>query len=311
MKCFYHHDLDGQASGFIIYNCVHVKDVHCPVEMIKINYGTSFPLSRILPNEQVWIVDYSIEPDEMRKLLQITSNVVWIDHHETAIKKYADFDQEIKGVRRIGEAACVLTWKYVNWWSGGGLYQDFTRDFPEEKPIPRCILLTGDRDVWDWKYGDETKNFFSGSQLYDTSPDSDFWLKCICHEVETVLGMNPNTDVQKRGTFFWRNLLAQGKLIEKFKLRFYSNLAHDIGYVVKFEGHLCFAVNAARVSSDLFNMYLDEFDILIPYYHNGKEFVVSLYSKNIRVSDLAVKHGGGGHDYASGFSCKELPFILG
>ena len=50
----------------------------------------------------------------MRKLLQITEDVTWIDHHKTAIEKYDGFDYDIRGLRYDGIAACMLTYCYLN-----------------------------------------------------------------------------------------------------------------------------------------------------------------------------------------------------
>lgn len=82
-------------------------------EYIKINYGIEFPFDSIGKNEIVYIVDYSISPEEMDKLLEITSNVIWIDHHKSAIEKYKNYDKDVKGLRYDGIAGCMLTYCYL------------------------------------------------------------------------------------------------------------------------------------------------------------------------------------------------------
>lgn len=54
----------------------------------------------------------------------------------------------------------------------------------------------------------------------------------------------------------------------------------------------------------------DTYDIMSVFFFDGKQYTVSLYStkKEIDVSEIAKKHGGGGHKGAAGFQCKELPF---
>lgn len=312
MKCFYHNDLDGHASGFCVYSWVGIHDEFEP-EFIEINYGAPFPMESIKPNEQVWIVDYSIEPEEMLRLLKITEDVTWIDHHKTAIEKYKDFPFDINGVRKDGEAGCVLTFKYIHWWSGRG---EFERNIgndnvPEAEiyKIPRCILLTGDRDIWTWKYGDETKHFFSGSQLYDTSPSSDFWRKCMEHEIEPLPFPNTgNATARDRGKTFWNNLLFSGEVVEKYKAQSDIAINKSLGYETVFEGYNCWAINRGRIGSDRLGERIKKYDILLPYYHDGKQWTVSLYSEKVDVSEIAKKRGGGGHKGASGFQCKSLPF---
>ena len=112
MKVFYHGDLDGQAAAWCVNHCVDL-DPRAKREGVSfhvINYGQRFPLETIAPGEQVWILDYSIEPSEMRCLLEVTADVTWIDHHKTAIEKYRDFPQLIRGLRRDGTAHGLLLW---------------------------------------------------------------------------------------------------------------------------------------------------------------------------------------------------------
>lgn len=318
MKCFYHNDLDGRAAAFCVYAWVGIKNdlekegVLQQTEFIEINYGKPFPFESIKPKEQIWIVDYSIEPSEMLKLLSITKDVTWIDHHKTAIDKYKDFPCHIKGIRRDGEAGCVLAWKYIHWWSGRGAYeQEVGNDaVPVAKtyPIPHCILLTGDRDVWKWEFGDATRQFFNGSQLYDTQPSSSFWLDCMNHEIEDVPGTG-NAEAREKGKQFWRKLMEQGHTVELYKQATDDDVNKQLGYETVFHGYKCFAINRGRISSDRFGTRIKEYDILMPYYHDGTMFTVSLYSEKVDVSEIAKQYGGGGHKGASGFQCVQLPFI--
>lgn len=319
MKCFYHDDLDGKAAAFCVHAWVGIRDaiVNCNVveynSLIPINYGMPFPIETIRPNEQIWIVDYSVNPEEMLKLLEITKDVTWIDHHKTAIEKYKDFPQTIKGIRKDGEAGCVLTFKYIHWWSNRGDYEknvgNDNVDEAKVHEIPKCILLVGDRDIWAWKYKDETKYFFDGSQLYDTSPISNFWWDCMEHEIKPLPPPNTgNITAQIRGEKFWLMLLHEGKTIGQYKSVSGETVNQSIGYETEFEGHTCWAVNRARIGSDNCGDRIKKYDILLPHYHDGKHWTVSLYSEKIDVSEIAKKYNGGGHKRASGFQCEILPF---
>lgn len=92
MKIFYHVDADGKCAGFLVKSMVQVQKDE-KVGYYKINYGMEFPFDLIEQNERVFIVDFSISPEEMTKLLEITQRVVWIDHHISAIEKYKNFDR--------------------------------------------------------------------------------------------------------------------------------------------------------------------------------------------------------------------------
>ncbi len=314
MKCFYHSDLDGQASAFCVYAWVGIKPTNNEytindIRFIEINYGKPFPFDSIKKDEQIWIVDYSISPEEMLKLLSITQDITWIDHHKTAIEKYANFPHKIRGIRKDGEAACVLTWKYIHWFTARGEGVEDLSKTSEDLKIPRCIELVGDRDIWAWKFGEETKNFFNGSQLHDTSPSSEFWWKCMDLELDPTLGEG-NLAGQKRGQIFWDDLLNAGKIIEQYKQSTDKSINNSLGWNTIFEGYKCWAINRARTSSDRYGDRIKEYDILLPYFHDGNQFTVSLYSEKVDVSDIAKKYGGGGHKKASGFQCVSLPFIV-
>jgi oligoribonuclease NrnB/cAMP/cGMP phosphodiesterase (DHH superfamily) len=280
MKCFYHDDLDGKAAAFVVARYEHLCTKSEPTEVVAMNYGKSFPLDVVAPGERVWIVDYSIDPLEMITLLDRTCDVVWIDHHKTAIAKYADFHREIKGIREDGTAGCVLAWKFC---------------FPNE-PLPRVIELVGDRDVWAWKYGEETANFCSGAQMENTHPHSDFWVSMLDHTV----GSGACAARMK--------VCERGKTINEYRAQFYADMLKSIGFEATLDGHSCLCLCAARVGSENFGDSIKEYDICSSFFHDGKQFMVSLYSEKIDVSEIAKARGGGGHRGASGFQCAELPY---
>ncbi len=275
MKCFYHDDLDGKAAAFIVARYeTPWAGVH---KMVAMNYGTPFPLDTIGEGETVWIVDFSIDPLEMLALLGRTDKVRWIDHHKTAIEKYANFPKDIAGLREDGTAGCVLTWRYC---------------FPD-KPCPRAIELVGDRDVWRWQYGQETADFCAGAQMMDTHPHSDFWEYMLNDSHQFI------------------RVCDQGKIVNAYRAKFYDDMLKSIGFDAGLDGYRCLCLNAARVGSESFGEAIHEYDICSSFYHDGKQFTISLYSEKIDVSEIAKAHGGGGHRGASGFQCAELPYTIG
>jgi len=313
MKCFYHNDMDGRASGFCVHAWAGLTDLEkYEPEFIQINYGIDFPFDKIGKDELVYIVDFSISPAEMLRLLEITKDVIWIDHHKTAIEKYADFPHYIRGIRKDGEAGCVLTWKYLHWYTGRGTGpEDFTiteKDRPGLE-VPLFIRLIGDRDIWAWKLGEQTKLFHAAAQANNTDPDSEFWWKCMGHEVDPNVGPG-NKNYHEKGLIFWENLMKAGRTIEQYREQYYKDYRSELSFPVEFEGHKVIAMNVARVGSEAFggDAAFKDYPILMPFYFDGTKFTVSLYSKTVDVSEIAKKYGGGGHKGASGFQCKELPF---
>jgi len=300
MKCFYHNDNDGKFAAQCVFNWVGIhfnEDGTGPdTDYIPINYNIEFPMDAILPGEQVWIVDYSIKPDEMRELLKITEDVTWIDHHKTAIARYADFDVPIRGVRKDGEAGCVLTFKYIHWWTGRG---DGDIDLSAENkdiPVPEAITLVGDRDAWLWEYGDRTKYFNLGLMVEDLSVGSKGVLAELCfghgREYEELMADIP----------------CNGSIVEKIQARQNMHALDNYGFETELDGIPCFAVNKIKGSSEVFGDLLNCYAMCSAFVYDGEKYTVSLYSTQIDVSEIAKKHGGGGHKGAAGFVVDELPF---
>jgi oligoribonuclease NrnB/cAMP/cGMP phosphodiesterase (DHH superfamily) len=272
MKCFYHADLDGRCSAFWVK---YYKKWSNNDDFIEMNYNKEFPMDIISPEEEVWIVDYSIQTDEMLKLLEKTKDVTWIDHHKTAIEKYKDFQFEIKGVRRDGVAACVLTRKFL---------------FPNEK-VPYFTELIGDRDIWKFLFGADTKNFYYGLLVENTSLDSPLW--------EYLLFGNGVVE----------EVINRGVLIQQYRFQFSNEYMKSWSFETQIDGHSCLAVNIGTVGSEFFGN-ADKYDILSSFVFDGKKWVVSVYSSKVDVSEVARKRGGGGHVAASGYVSTEFPFKL-
>jgi hypothetical protein len=86
MICVYRDNLDGRCSATLVLQ----KHPDCKLQ--EIDYGQKFPFGKIKPNEAVFLVDYSpADTKEFYKLLQITKDVIWIDHNASAIKKFRKF----------------------------------------------------------------------------------------------------------------------------------------------------------------------------------------------------------------------------
>ena len=65
--------------------------------MLDYGDGNESWLSRISPDEDVVICDFGFQhkTEDMKKLLEVTKNVIWIDHHESTINDYGEMEKEI------------------------------------------------------------------------------------------------------------------------------------------------------------------------------------------------------------------------
>jgi oligoribonuclease NrnB/cAMP/cGMP phosphodiesterase (DHH superfamily) len=288
MKCFYHNDLDGQCAAFCVrkYNIDTVES-----DFIEMNYGKPFPFELVVSEEQVFIVDYSISPEEMDRLLEITDNVIWIDHHQTAIENYSGYDKRIKGLICNGISGCELTYLYLSHFK----HCQFKESLDKLRDgIPSFIRYIGDRDTWQWEYGEKTRKFCAGMGLYDCSPFSDIWNKLEYGACERIMN--------------------QGETVLKFYEQSNREYANAFAYRTEFEGYPAIACNIGKSSSELFDSVKDKPELLIMFVFDGDIFHVSLRSESIDVAEIAKKYGGGGHKNpvgvggAAGFEIKELPF---
>ncbi len=275
MKCFYHNDMDGKCAGAIVR--MKAKETGWDGDFIAIDYKDDFPFSSIELNELIIIVDFSLQkPGEFEKLLEITGSVLWIDHHKTAIERHGHLLHAVPGIREIGKAGCVLTWHWFYPW----------------KKLPRAVELIGDYDVWAFKHGEDTKLFQAGIQLEETHPESSLWESLLEEDAKVT------------------PIIEQGKTALKYRENYYKDLIKSVAFFTEFEGYKAVACNAGLVNSMLFDSVEEDYDLMMPFYFDGRVWTVSIYTENddIDCSELAKKYGGGGHRKAAGFQCEKLPF---
>jgi len=299
MKVFHHNDHDGRLSAFLIRHFVLKHYPETEIEFIEINFDQTFALDSVNIDEVVWIVDFSIEPEMMMKLMAITQHVRWIDHHGTSIAKYdrdiypwfRDSKCIISGLRSVDLSACVLTYMYC-----------FARyEGRKHRSIPLFILLVGDRDTWTWQYGARSKYFHRGLQAEDTSPESPVWYD----------SWKSTKWLEKRGAIIEDGLRKQAK-----------EAIEQCSYEIEFHGYRCLVLNASVPflrSSEYFEEFTPDYDIWMPFRYANGCWSVSLYSKTIDTSVIATQYEfrgkrGGGHPLtnrgsASGFQAESLPWV--
>ncbi len=303
VKILYHDDMDGRCAAAVVW-LFAPGDEH-ETKCFPVDYNRRMPFEKIIANERVWVVDFSMPTVELwYGLLSVTADIVWIDYHGTAIEKAKEVIWPLTGppvgIRIEGEqSGCELVWEYgeeCNW-------IDVTRQKPE------TVRFIGDRDVWAWKFGISTAEFHAGLGVEDTNPESSLW--------KELLDGNKSDRINTVG-----KVRDNGRVILKFKEEMFMELQRKAGFdatLVGFEGMKVRAVNACGVGSEGFlgegwqtGGMLTGYDVLMPFYWDGRQWVVSMYSPRggLNVAVIAKQRGGGGHTHASGFSTETLPFEL-
>ena len=319
MKCFYHVDQDGIVSGFYVRKACEQRGLEfTPEDFRKINYGMKFPFHDIKQDEFVFIVDYSIEPEEMWQLLSITKNVFWIDHHQSTIEAYKDFKCDVKGIRITGAgiSGANLTWLYFNKMCDENWEQDkYLRKVKKQrikellnnneymKKIPMLARYTAKWDTFSWDGYDEEfiKAFHYAFESYDfdaTSPLLDT--------------LDERDDVYKSIDFIDR-LIKDGSKILLYLSSEAKQYLRAYGFETTFEGYKVYAINRALINSDFFeSIDASKYDMFVGFSFNGSMWEYQLRSAEqdkVNVYELAVKYGGGGHPNAAGFRSEK--YVLG
>lgn len=301
MKCFYHNDPDGWCSAFWVRkHCEKEGIPFTDADFIEVNYDMKWLVDRVEQGEKVFMVDFSVDPEQMI-LFATNTDFTWIDHHISAIEKMQPYmeaySSSFKGIRSTSVAACALTWLYFNCDLNHSL--DIS-DLPE---FTKLIHLW---DTWQWKNESMEISMkvegFIARLISDTKfvsdPLSKFWSILTDKQFK-----DENLDL----------LIKEGYGCLLFRDGYAESLCSSIGKTIEFEGFRCFACNIPKPNSEWFkSVDTSTYDIMLPFYYNmnAEQFIVSLYTTDpeINVAKIAEKHGGGGHKGAAGFQCKELPW---
>jgi uncharacterized protein len=278
MKCFHHNDPDGRLSAAIVAKfCPNMR----PADFIEMDYAKPFPLEVVGCHETVYIVDFSIRESDMRALLILTSNVVWIDHHASCKDYWYASGSQVPGLRDFtehGPSGCELTWKHL---------------YGDQNP-PEIVDLIGDYDSWRLEMP-ESKAVHLAVQMEDQSPTGKFWRNLL------------RVDYQLNSLLV--RLIEDGETIAKYRDQYCADFRMAFGYATMIDGYPAYACNMYRFGSQGFGDLMDIYPVVIAYAHDGKEFTVSVYStKGVDCAAVCKKYGGGGHRGAAGFHAEKLPF---
>lgn len=225
-------------------------------------------------------------------------NLIWIDHHKSSIESHPD---DIPGYRIDGVAACRLAWHWFScqpaWTTPEALAskQDFIDRIVSE---PVAVRLAGEYDVWD-KRDPDAEVFQFGLRSRELTPEIwDCLLSDATAEDLLIYGM-----------------LRDGRMLQSYQQRNDAGMMHR-SFVFQFEGLKFLALTTARCNSLTFaskDVPETGHDALMGFYFDGQKWIVSMYhakhNTGIDLSAIAVKHGGGGHRGACGFSCATIPFL--
>lgn len=280
MLCIYHiADHDGKGSGAI------VKRVFPEAELLGLNHDMEIPYDIIAQHDKIVVCDFALPVDFMFELSE-KIDFTWIDHHASVIDQYnAEIlkgKKEIKGVRRVGQAAIELCWQY----------------FYPDNPVPLGVELLAKNDLFDLRDPRVRPFEFAMQSFGVNSPDDKIWTDLF----ENRLNIEAMIEEGKR-------------ILSWINVRNYR-LVRSMAFEAEIDGLKCICANMPQGYSSFYDSLENReyYDVMINFYMNRKrKWNLSFYSskKEVDVSRLAAKFGGGGHRGAAGASAlDELPDFL-
>lgn len=230
------------------------------------------------------------------------SDIIWIDHHKSSIETHPDC---IPGYRIDGVSACRLAWQWFHQEchnyplnAGRDNCQLPTKEnfINREVREPEAVLLAGEYDIWDHR-GDGDLEFQFGLDAQQPVP----W--------DTLLSDND------MAALMTRQIIIDGGAAMRCCGKRDADTVKSRSFLIEWEGLKFLALTTAKCNSNTFHakdVPETGHDALMAFYYNGQAWNFSLYHashrKEIDLSLIAAKHGGGGHRGACGFRLEKLPF---
>lgn len=277
--CYYHsRDLDGWMSAAI----VHKK--YPEAELVGWDYGDPEP---VFPKKEslLIIVDIAFNPMTMMNLTDTIHDIVWIDHHISAIKASRKGGyKNLPGKRNVDYAACELTWKH----------------FFRGHMVPHAVELLGAYDCFRHKkkdliYQDRVMWFQYAARTFITGPE-DAYIKIL----------NRNNSALEEWLSIGRNIFRY--------LEMEAQGIYDKAFRVILDDHMGLLVCRERFNPANFGIdyHKDGYRFFGCFWFDGVKWTVSLYNDdgNLDVSEICKKRGGGGHAGASGYTTKDIDSII-
>lgn len=227
------------------------------------------PIVPKIKNKEIYFLDVAPHSSELKNLTLKNKKVVFIDHH---ISRRDMTGLTTESIFSLNNSAALLSWKYFH---------------PKQK-APALLKFIEDYDLWRFKLK-QTREFIAALQTYDF--DFKLWSK-IALDFEFP---------KRRQRYF-----EEGRVVLRMIRKIVEELADGAPEVI-FEAKRAIAVNSPIFDSEIGHYIYEKkgVPIGIVWSEENGEINVGLRSnKNVDVSKIAQKFGGGGHKHAAGFRLK-------
>jgi len=253
----YHRDADGFGAAYCAW-----KKFGSKAEYYSWQYGEP-PKFDICKDNDVYILDFSFEREEIEKIHSIAKSLTVLDHHISAKTVLEDLPY----CKFSDRAGAVMAWIL----------------FMPGLEIPPLIQYIEDRDLWKFDLPNSREVTYGlGSYPFD-------------FKVWDTLIEGGNASIGQ--------LISDGTAIMRHIDMNVDRLVAINKRDIVIDGHQVKAVNCPLYQSEIAGKLAEIGTFGVVYYDHGEKRIFSLRSRSdIDVSEIAVKYGGGGHKQASGFN---------
>lgn len=276
-------DLDGVASAAIARMYYADKD-NREIKYIPYDYGDNIDdiLSEVKNCTEICVLDASFGDKTyniFKKWMEENRTLVWIDHHKGILNDAIEWDIHPFGIRKVGEAACELAYKYFLL----GL-------------VPKTIQYLSAYDVWDkerFRWDDTMAIQYAMRAKVGLSVDKMYYY------------------LQEQDDFSsFDNLIAKGKTILNYIGVKNEGEVKNYSFVGEIDGIKAICMNTLEFNSTTFksltpdHLSTENIKLMMPFAIQPNGLVrFSLYTQDEDVDccEIAKRFGGGGHKGASGF----------
>lgn len=267
----YHADCaDGFCAAWAAWRYFGDKAEYVPVQ-----YGQEPP---DVTGCDLYILDFSYKQPVMKRLIESAGEIVVLDHHKTAQAEFVGLEEY---ARDVG-----IPHRFVFDMDKSGGRLAWEHFFPG-KDAPWLVRWTEDRDLWRWQLI-ASKEVSAALASYP----KDFALWDNFHQQGTIDNYPPP------------ELCREGSAILRYQQQLIDGICRS-AVEIDLDGHKVLSTNATVLISEVGQQLSKGRPFSATYFVRGDDErkVWSLRSQTdgLDVSEIAKRHGGGGHKNAAGF----------
>jgi uncharacterized protein len=252
---------DGFSAAWSAWKKFGSRADYIPVKPLKLPQKT-------IKSKEIYVLDSSLNPDDLKRLLRSNKSVTIIDHH---ISNKKDVEKAPDYVFDIKHSGAVLAWKY----------------FHPKKKIPKLLQYVEEGDLWKFR---SPNIHLLLAYVHSLPYDFKTWEK-LNRDMGNAAGR--------------KKYINLGKIISDYNAIIVKNVVEK-AELVRFGKYKALAANHSlrKFTSEIgHELYRRKPPLSIIWYAGREGIKVSLRSNGkVDVSKLAVKYGGGGHKGSAGFT---------